>query len=120
MWGVYWSWFAQAQLTQPLNSRDGFRPSSSIGINLGVRRLTSGWLTPQLQLNARWDGREAGANADVANSGGTFVYLSPGLTAELGKQTSAFAFVQVPVYQYVNGLQLEPRWLLSTGVRWGF
>ncbi len=118
--GLYWSWFAQAQLTQPLDSRDGFRPSSSLGVNLGVRRLTSGWLTPQLQVNARWDGREAGVNSDVPNSGGTFVYLSPGLTAELGTRTSAFAFVQVPLYQRVNGLQLEPRWLLSTGVRWKF
>jgi len=26
--------------------------------------------------------------------------------------------VQLPVYQHVNGLQLEPRWLLSVGVRW--
>jgi hypothetical protein len=118
--GLYWGWFAQAQFTQPLNTRDGFRPSPSLGVNLGVRRLTSGWLTPQLQVNARWDGRESGVNSDAPNSGGTFVFLSPGLTAELGERASAFAFVQLPVYQKVNGLQLEPRWLLSTGVRWKF
>ncbi len=118
--GPYWGWFAQAQLTQPLDSRDSFRPSSSLGVNLGVRRLTSGWLTPQLQVNARWEGREAGVNSDAANSGGTFVYLSPGVTADLGAWASAFAFVQVPVYQRINGLQLEPRWLISTGVRFRF
>ncbi len=118
--GPYWGWFAQAQLTQPLNAHDGFRPSPSLAVNTGVRRLTSGWLTPQLQLNARWDGRESGVNSDAANSGGTFVYLSPGLTAELGERVSAFAFVQVPLYQRVRGLQLEPRWMLSAGVRYKF
>ncbi len=118
--GLYWGWFAQAQLTQPLNARDGFRPSSGLGVSVGVRRLTSGWLTPQLQANARWDGREAGINSDAANSGGTSMYLSPGVTAELGGKATAFAFVQLPVFQRVNGLQLQPRWLLSTGLAWKF
>ncbi|MEI6861155.1 MAG: hypothetical protein WCL04_02780 [Verrucomicrobiota bacterium] len=118
--GPYWGWFAQAQAVRPLNTHDSFRPSPSLGVNLGVRRLTNGWVTPQLQLNARWDGRESGANADTPNSGGTFVFLSPGLTVELGSRASAFAIVQLPVWQRVNGLQLEPNWLLSTGVRWQF
>ncbi len=117
---VEWGWFAQIQLVQPLNSCDGFRPSPSVTASTGVRRLTSGWLTPQLQLNVRWDGREAGANSDTPNSGGTFVALSPGVTAEMGATATAFTSVQVPVWQRVNGLQLEPRWLLTTGVRWRF
>ena len=43
---------------------------------------------------------------------------SPGLTAELATGTTGYVFVQLPVYQRVNGLQLEPKWLLSVGVRW--
>ena len=73
--------------------------------------------TPQLQLNIKTESREHGAQADAANSGGTLAYLSPGLTAELTPNAHGFVFVQLPVYQRVNGLQLEPRWLLSVGVR---
>lgn len=110
--------FAQVMLDQPLHSRDGFRPGASLAVNGGIRLLTTGRLTPQFQLNARWDGRETGVNADYENSGATMVYASPGLTADLGSRGHAFAFVQLPLYQRVNGLQLEPRWLLSVGVRY--
>ncbi len=110
--------FAQVMLDQPLAARAGFVPSSSVNLSGGVRWLNSSRLTPQLQLNVKTETREHGAQADTANSGGTIAELSPGLTAELGPHASAFVFVQLPVYQRVNGLQLEPRWLLSVGFRW--
>lgn len=109
--------FAQALLDQPLAKRDGFSPSTSLTLNSGVRWLNSSAVTPQLQLNVRWDGREHGINADIANSGDTVVYLSPGVTVDLNTKVNAFAFVQLPVYQRVNGLQLEPQWLMSVGFR---
>ncbi len=110
--------FAQVQADQPLAARDGFVPGTSVALNSGIRWLNAGRLTPQLQLNLKAETREHGANADTANSGGVFAYLSPGVTAEVTAGTLAFAFVQVPVYQRVNGLQLEPKWLLSLGLRW--
>ena len=112
--------FAQLMLDQPLNAREGYRPGTSLAFNSGVRFLTTGWLTPQLQLNVRWEGRETGVNSDHDNSGATVIDLSPGVTADLGKRIQGFAFVQLPVFQRVNGLQLEPRWLLSTGLRYEF
>ena len=108
--------FASALLDQPLAQRDDFIPSSSLGLNAGLRLLTTGWLSPQLQINSRLDSREHGAMADTANSGGTFLYLSPGATMEIGERVNAYVFFQLPIYQNVNGLQLEPKWLLSTGL----
>jgi hypothetical protein len=113
-----WSLFAQVQVDQPLAARDGFVPGTSAGFNSGIRWLNTGRITPQLQVNLKAESREHGPNADTANSGGVFAYLSPGVTAEVTENASAFAFVQVPVYQRVNGLQLEPKWLLSFGLRW--
>jgi len=110
--------FAQVMLDQPLAARQGFLPSTSVTLSGGVRWLNSSAFTPQLQLNVKQESREHGDQADTTNSGGTIAYLSPGVTAELATHTSAFAFVQLPVYQRVNGLQLEPRWLFSVGVRW--
>jgi hypothetical protein len=110
--------FAEAKVQQALDYRDGFLPSSTASVNVGVRYLNTSAVTPQLQLNARWDGRERGANADTANSGDAAFFVSPGLTAQLGARQSVFAFLQLPVYQRVNGLQLDPRWLVSIGFRW--
>jgi len=109
--------FAQLLVAHPLDSRDGFRPSPNLNLNGGLRWLNTSVLTPQLQMNVRWEGRESGVNSDATNSGGTSAFLSPGLTVALGSVSSAFAFVQLPVYQRVNGLQLLPRWLFSAGFR---
>ncbi len=109
--------FASAMLDQPLAARDSFLPSTSLTVSGGVRWLNGSRFTPQLQLNLKAEGREHGSEADTPNSGGTIAYLSPGVTAELAPHTTSFVFVQLPVYQHVNGLQLEPKWVLSLGVR---
>lgn len=110
--------FGQATLDQPLAGRAGFVPSTSVTVNTGLRYLNATDWVPQFQLNAREDSREHGSEGDTANSGGTFLYVSPGVTYGLGEHGSLFAFFQLPVYQRVNGLQLEPRWLISAGFRW--
>ena len=112
--------FAQFNLDQPLAARADFLPSTNLNFSTGISWLNSSRFTPQLQLNVKWEGREHGSEADTANSGSTIAHLSPGLTAELSGNSSAFVFVQLPVYQRVNGLQLEPRWILSTGFRLKF
>jgi len=113
-----WNYFAQALVDQPLNSREGFRPGTALNVNLGVRYAANRALVPQLQLNARVEGRESGANADVENSGATLLYLGPGVTVTVAKDLKAYAFVQVPVYQNVNGYQLEPRFTVSAGLHY--
>lgn len=118
--GLAWGWFAQAMLQLPLASREGFRPGRAVNANAGLRYGGLGAVAPQLQLNVRAEQRESGAAADVANSGATLVYLSPGLTADLGRGLQAYAFVQVPVHQRVNGLQLEPRSSVSVGLHVAF
>ncbi|HVU16544.1 MAG TPA: transporter [Candidatus Didemnitutus sp.] len=112
--------FFQATLDAPLAERQQFMPSTSVTFSTGVRWLNPSRFTPQFQVNAKFEGREHGAEADTDNSGGTLVYASPGVTVELGGRASGFVFVQLPLLQRVNGLQLEPRWILSTGVRWNW
>ncbi len=117
--GAGWGWFAQALAQLPLGGREGFQPGRGLNVNAGLRRAV-GRVTPQLQVNARIEGRESGPQADAANSGATLVYLSPGATADLGRGLEAYAFVQVPVHQRVNGLQLEPRLSVSAGLHLRF
>jgi len=68
----------------------------------------------------RAEKRESGLNADVANSGATLAYLSPGVTFEVSRTVQAYVFGQLPIAQRVNGLQIEPRWSLSVGVHCAF
>ena len=112
------SYFGNILIQLPLDSKDHFRPGKSLNINAGIRYQTDSGIAPQLQINLRKELRESGVNADVENSGATLLYLSPGITIPVGKDVQGYGYIQVPVFQRVNGLQLEPHYTLSVGLRW--
>jgi len=111
-----WDYFVQGMLQQPLNSRDGFKPGTGFNLNTGVRYVGIEHVTPSLQINARVEAPESGPNADVNNSGATLVYLSPGVNFQITDKFHAYLFAQVPIYQRVNGWQLEPRYTVTVGI----
>lgn len=115
-----WGYFAHALLQTPLNSRENFKPGMGLNLNAGLRYTASETFVPQMQVNARVEKREQGANADVENSGATLIYLSPGVTWNLSHRFSAYAFAQVPLHQRVNGLQIEAKWSGSVGLHYIF
>lgn len=115
-----WDYFGQALVQQPLNSRDEFKPGTGLNVNVGARYVAFESIIPHIQINARIEKRESGAEADVDNSGATLVYLSPGATIPISHQFHVYGFFQVPVYQRVNGYQLEPRYTVSAGVTYAF
>jgi hypothetical protein len=111
-----WDYFAQGMLQQPLNARDGFRPGTGLNLNAGFRYVGLEHVVPSLQINARIEGPESGTNADVDNSGATLVYLSPGLNFRISGGLHGYLFAQVPIYQRVNGLQIEPSYTVTAGI----
>ncbi len=115
-----WSYFGQILAQQPLDSSDGFKPGVGMNVNLGVRYTAWSTFVPELQINARAEKREQGVNADVENSGASLIYLSPGFTWTPARGISLFAFMQAPLYQRVNGLQLEATRYFSVGVHYHF
>lgn len=115
-----WDWFAQVLFQTALKTKDGYRPGNALNLNAGLRYMDWGKLVPQLQINAKTGARDSGINADPDNSGGTVVYLSPGLTFGVSRSAKLYAFVQLPLYQYVNGVQLAPRWNASVGTNISF
>lgn len=110
-------YFGKVQVQQALNTRDEFKPSNKLNLSLGLRYTANEQVTPQLQLNLASEGRESGTNADRDNSGSVLAYLSPGVSVSVSKQVQVYGFVQLPVYQHVNGLQLEPKSTASLGLR---
>ncbi|OIQ99345.1 hypothetical protein GALL_185820 [mine drainage metagenome] len=115
-----WDYFTQATVQIALNTHRDFRPGNGLNASAGVRYMGFETIIPQLQLNARIEKRESGAQADIPNSGATLLYISPGVTMPINKQMQAFGFLQVPLYQRVNGYQIEPEVLLSAGMRYSF
>jgi hypothetical protein len=113
-------WFGQGLLQLPIASDKAFRPGAGANLTAGMRYRGLGAVVPQAQFNARVERRETGGEADTPNSGSTLVHFSPGVTFSIAERTSVYLFAQVPVYQRVNGLQVEPRWSLSAGVHAAF
>jgi hypothetical protein len=115
-----WDYFAQALAQIPLDSQDGFRPGDSLNANFGLRYVANETVVPEIQINSRVVRRDSGIDADADNSGGTLVDLSPGMSVKVGDKMSLFGFVQVPLWQRVNGLQLAPHYTVSIGARYDF
>lgn len=72
-----------------------------------------------LELNGEWHDYERTFGVAEVNSGGTTIYISPGVRASYGG-FSAFASVGLPVYNRVNGIQSEPRVRVFGGVAYAF
>lgn len=68
-----------------------------------------------LELNGEWHGRQTTAGVEDPNSGGTVVYLSPGVRLS-GEAWSTFVSVGVPVLSNLNGVQAEPDYRVLSGV----
>jgi hypothetical protein len=113
-------YFYQAIAQVPLNSKDDYKPGSSLNINLGFRYLESEKFTPQIQVNARVANKDSGANATPDDSGGKTMYLSPGATFHINKKLNLYTFLQLPVYQNLNGYQLAPKYTVSIGTSFQF
>lgn len=111
-----WSWFVQGLAQLPLNSHDEFKPGDRFTLDLGVRRALGDRFALMLQVNALWKGRDSGNQAEPEDSGGKFVFLSPGLSYAFSRTMQAYAFVQLPLYQNVNGVQLVANRAFAVGL----
>lgn len=115
-----WDYFVQGLFQTALHSRDDYRTGNGLNVNAGWRYLGWSSVQPQVQINMRHASRDTGAQADAPNSGGTLLYLSPGVAMPLDAHTSVYGYVQLPLYQNVNGVQLVPRFTASLGLRHAF
>jgi len=97
-----------------------YRPGNLLTISAGVRYEHSPDWTPQLQVNYTHKSMDQGALADVTDSAGDVVYLSPGLSVNLATGLSVYGFVQMPLYSDLVGYQLFPRWTANAGVSYAF
>jgi len=105
----------QASVSQALNSREDFKPGRRIELSAGWSHAYSPDFGAVMQLNLRQRARDSGVQSEPGNSGSTTVDLSPGATVGVGHMSTLYAYVQLPVYQKVNGIQLVPHSALALG-----
>jgi hypothetical protein len=108
--------FYQAQIHAPVNQSKGFRPGAQYIVDVGLAYPASGTWSALLQLNTLVKDRDRGSAAEPEDSGGSFVWLSPGMSYALGRSAQLYGFVQLPVYQRVNGVQLTADRTASAGI----
>ena len=113
--------FASAQFQAAVRERldqpgDNYRPGNSTTAIVGLRYEADPRWVPQLQLNLLHKAPDTGALADVQNTAGSVLYMSPGITLQLAHKLIAFGFVQLPVYSNLYGYQLFPHFSASVGL----
>ena len=97
-----------------------FRPGDDMTVDVGFRYLVSDAFATNLQINTRYKRRDSGANAEPNESGGAYVYLSPGLSYAFADGFQVYGYVQVPLFQDVNGIQLTQSSSYVAGVSYRF
>ena len=110
------SWFVQGLYQAPIAERDDFKPGYRLSFDLGMRYDLGRKLGAVLQLNTQVKGRDGGAAAEPEDSGKTLISLSPGLSYALSRDMQVYGFVQLPIYEHVNGVQLTAERALAVGI----
>lgn len=110
------SWFTQASWQNAVTSRDNYKPGDRFNLDVGERYAFSKDLSGIVQANFQVRGRDSGAMAEPEDSGGRVLYISPGIAYAVGRNTQVYGFVQLPVYAYVNGVQLTNGTSISVGI----
>ena len=111
------SWFSQVLYQGALDEREGYKPGARFGLDLGLRHDTTERLGLMLQLNYLHRGKDSGREADQPDdTGGDFLYLSPGASLNLTKALQLYGFVQLPIYQEVNGVQITAEYAVVVGL----
>lgn len=110
------AWFVQTLWQKPLNDKEDYRPGARLSLDVGYRYEATDRVGLMIQLNALYRGRDRGSQAESEDTGGKFLFVSPGVGYAIAKGTQIYGFVQLPLYQYVNGVQLTADWSAVVGI----
>lgn len=114
-------YFATASMR--VNGRDasGYALGNELQLSAGTAYPLPANFDLLLQLNGRIQQRDRARAAedleDAAFTGGKRLYVSPGVRYSLPGGAAAYALVQIPLYQQVNGLQLTTPYNIVAGLQ---
>ena len=109
------SWHTQLNWQHAVSERHDYQPGDRVSLDAGMA-YPLGAVHALAQINVLWRGHDTGLNAEPADSGGKYVYFSPGVAVPLGGDTQIYGLVQLPLVQNVNGTQLTADWAATLGL----
>lgn len=101
------------------NSLD-YKLGSTWIVNAGVSYRLNEKIVTSLQVNGRQAPHDEFKGQTVPNTGGRWIYITPGVRVQASPNTALYTHVQLPIYQYVNESNLVPRYGLIFGVSHAF
>ena len=107
--GATWNTSAAASYQLYTTNDLDYRVGGDSILSATVNRPLFGGVGISLQVKATHKSRGRYLNEDVPGTGGTFVYLTPGLSVRAPAQFSLYGYVVTPIYSYVNESQLGPK-----------
>jgi hypothetical protein len=99
---------------------EDYRPGNLATVSFGVRYEENPTIVPQVQVNITHKSTDQGVLADTISTGGTVVYLSPGVSVSVAHNVTIYGFVQLPLYSQLTGYQLFPHWTATIGASYAF
>lgn len=113
------NWHTQIRWQHALSKRQNFRPGDAVNLDVGIN-YPIGKIQALAQINLQWRERDSGTSAESDNSGGRYVYFSPGLAVPIGHDMQVYGLIQLPVLQDVRGKQLTSDWAATLGLTMRF
>jgi hypothetical protein len=112
-------YFVSASYRRNGQGTDDYRLGDEVQVNAGGAYPLRPYLQLLLQVNGRYRDKDSPGKTeeDVDFTGGTALFVSPGLHFLVGERWGGYAYVQVPVYQHVNQEQLTASANWFTGVQ---
>jgi hypothetical protein len=114
------TWSVAASYQATTSNSLGYRFGDLTILNVGVSRPLTGRLSASVQAKVFHQQRSKFLDLGVPSTGGTLVYLTPGLRFNVAAGASIYGYVQLLPYRYVNEAQLAPRAAILTGLSKSF
>ncbi|MBI1807903.1 MAG: hypothetical protein HYR76_12730 [Ignavibacteria bacterium] len=105
-----------------IQSKDDYQFGNAFHAHLGTSYQLADHANVLLQVNGRFQNfADVGSTDEPGdNTGGTWIYFSPGIGLQLNDALSSVVYVQVPIYQNVHGIQQTAKFNLSFGLTYNF
>jgi hypothetical protein len=119
--GTYTAIPISATVTYQHNGKgvDDYRFGDVIQVHLGTEYFFLEHAGLLLQINGRLqDYAEIGrTNEPRENTGGRWIFMSPGFQMNVSSTVEVYSFIQIPVYKHYNGIQQSAPFHLQLGLR---
>ncbi len=96
-----------------------YRYGNEYQLSAGFRRPVSEWFDASLTATTILTGHDYDKGSIVGNTGGTWFYLTPGISFRSGDINTGFS-LQLPLYQNVNLSQLSSSYVFNANFSCGF